>query len=343
MRTPLTRFERITGIFLAVAVLLGFVGLIIVARTKDLGDYFRPDVRFFVLTSDGKGLAPGSSVRFHGIEIGSVEKVNLARDPAHPGKDVRLTVAVKQRDLEFLSDHTKVSIDDPPFGAAALDLESEGAGTLKRGAVLVAEEKDSLSEALRRTATQLTGLGGQVGESLGELHAILADVHRITDAIAAGRGLAGSALTDEQAASDLRASLANVRQATEQGLQASTRINELSAQTLAMTSSLGDMSKRVDAVFAKLEPLADKMPEVAASVQRTLENTEALTANLKTASGYAPALARKANVSLDETNRLIEGVQRNFIVSATMPDRPKLRTEGTLRPSAALSLDGGTP
>jgi phospholipid/cholesterol/gamma-HCH transport system substrate-binding protein len=342
MRTPLTRFERLAGIFVAAVVALVFGALVIVARTKNLGDFFRPDVRFSVLTSDGKGLGTGSAVRFHGIEIGAVEKVELARDPAHPDKVVRLTVAVRERNLAFLGDRTKVTIDAPPFGAAAIDLESDGTGTLKKGAVLVAQEQESLSEGVRRAIGQLAGVSSQVNASLEEVHAILADVHKITSGIAAGQGLAGRAMTDPRAADDLTASLANVRAATEKGLEASARVDELTARTLSMTEHLDDMSKRVDGLVATIEPVATRLPELAASVERTVKDTESLVANLKSASGYAPGLARKANVSIDETNRLIEALQRNFVVSATLPDRPPLRTEGVLRPDM-LPRDAGAP
>lgn len=342
MRTPVGTFERAMAAFVLVAAVLVVFALTIVAQRRDIADFFRPDVALFVLASDGQGVTPGSAVRLKGIEIGSVQRVELVTDAKHPGKDVRLTLGLRPKNMDFLGEATQATINVPPFGAASVELVSDGPGRLDEKATLVARDEESLSDALTRAARDLSALSSQLGQGIGEIQAILTNVHKVTDSIAEGRGLAGRVLSDSRAADDLSASMANVRAATTEVTAAAGNLDKVSQESLALLREIRAMSHDVKVVFDEIEPVKDKIPQLLASIERTVKSTEALMIDLRSAAGYAPGLARKADVSLAETNRLIEGVQQNFIVRGSMPDRPYTKSESVLRPMFALP-DGGAP
>ena len=92
MRTPITRLERSVGAFLLVVALLGMAALVGAARRVDFFDMFREGFILYAVAEDGFGVAVGSPVRLHGVEVGSVTDLALVKDPAHPGKTVRLTI-----------------------------------------------------------------------------------------------------------------------------------------------------------------------------------------------------------------------------------------------------------
>ncbi len=73
-----------------------------------------------------------------------------------------------------------------------------------------------------------------------------------------------------------------------------------------------------------------------------LATADELVGTLRTASSHAPELARKVDATIDESNRLIEALQRNFVIRSTMQDRASLHTESQVRPPL-VSARAGDP
>jgi methyl-accepting chemotaxis protein len=90
--------------------------------------------------------------------------------------------------------------------------------------------------------------------------------------------------------------------------------------------------------LVRVNQVLDSVPRIVATAERTLATTEELVEQLRVASSYAPELARKADVSIDETNRLVEAAQKNFLIRSTMADRNNPPTESEVRPPAIAVL-----
>jgi hypothetical protein len=104
-------------------------------------------------------------------------------------------------------------------------------------------------------------------------------------------------------------------------------------ETLDETRSL---SRDGQKTLARLDGALDALPRLIASTERTLAASEELVVNLRKTAGYAPELARKVDVSLEETSRLVESAQKNFFLRNNLPERPSIRTEAEVRPPAVL-------
>jgi methyl-accepting chemotaxis protein len=105
------------------------------------------------------------------------------------------------------------------------------------------------------------------------------------------------------------------------------------AQAPELTRGAAETSEELRKTLARVDQVLDAVPRIVATAERTMVAAEELVRELRTASSYAPELARKADLSIEETNRLVEAAQNNFLIRGTMPDRPIVRTESEVRPS----------
>lgn len=349
MRTPVTRFEKLTGAFLVATGLLLVVALAGAFRRQRFSDLFAEQFIVSAVADDAYGTAVGSPVKLHDVEIGSVQAVELDEEPAHPGKSVKIRMAIQPRAARFLRDRTIARIlrapfgsGMPPFGTSSIELVAEGTAQLAPNATIEALGEESLIATMLSMRRDFEGLRDKATPMLDRLSAALDDVHVITTAIARGDGFAGRMLNDARTADDLSSMLRDAKSVTGdlKGMTAALKVAVAKAPALAEGAE--ETSREVQKTLARVNALLETMPRIVATMDRTLAAAEELTANLRTASTAAPDLARKVDVSIDETNRLVEAAQRNFLLRATLPDRPTPRTEAEVRPSAALG-DGGLP
>jgi ABC-type transporter Mla subunit MlaD len=343
MRTPLSRFEKRAIVFLSVVGLIVVGALYEIAKHNDLRDFFRREATIALFASDGKGLGPGSSVVFRGIVVGSVQRIDLERSRFYPGRDVKLILGIQPKYVTFLGADTRATINVPPFGASSIVLSSEGMGKLPDPANLMADDNESLAESLTALAKDLGGMAKKFGSALDELSEILADVHTVSSGLASGKGAVGRVLSDKQAEEDIGATLSNVRATTENAKRAAVHVAEGAGSAVALVGDLRDSVADVRKLVQSAGPVGEKVPELVASVERTLAKLEALVTDLRTATAYVPGLARKADVALEETNRLVDAIQHNFIVRSTLSDYPEPRTETLLRATSGRPATKGAP
>ncbi|MCU0659770.1 MAG: hypothetical protein MUF64_32240 [Polyangiaceae bacterium] len=347
MRTPISLQERVVGLFVGASLLVLMSAVLAMGYRVDLLDAFREGFVLYAAAREGHGAVAGSPVKVLGVEMGSVTRVDLREDPAFPGRPVRLTIRLRSSALPFLSERMRAVIVEPPlgsgmppFGTAAVELradEPEGPrGTLARYSTLVAESEPSMVQAMTRMAGDVTLLRAEMIKSISAMGSTFTNLHHLTEALSRGDGLAGRMMTDSKLASDLEATLTEAR-ATSVDLRR--LVAEMNRVTLKFPPAI-DATRNLAVVSQKslgrLDSTLDSLPRLLASTERTLAASEELVANLRKTSGYAPELARKVDVSLEETHRLVEAAQKNLLLRGNLPERPTLRTEAEVRPPALL-------
>lgn len=348
MRTPITRFEKLTGAFLATTGILLVVVLVGAGRRQRLSDLIGDQFLVTAVADEAYGTAVGSPVKVHDVEVGAVQAVELVEDPLHPGKPVKIRMAIQPRAARFLHDHTVARIlrapfgsGMPPFGTSSIELVGDGTAKLAPNATIEAVGEESLIATMMSMRKDFEALRDEVTPVLDELSGSMKDVHTITSALARGDGFAGRMLKDDRTADDLSSVLRDARSVTGDLKAMTAELKVAAAKAPELAEGAQKTSDDVRKTLARANALMDALPRIVATAERTLAAAEELTANLRTASTAAPELARKVDVSIDETNRLVEAAQRNFLLRSTLPDRPTLRTEAEVRPSATLD-DGGS-
>lgn len=332
MRTPTSRFERATGAFLLAVLVLLCAALLGSGRVTELFEAGRADFVLYAMSTEGFGVAVGSPVTVHDVEVGAVTKVRLVHDAAFPGKPVKITMRIRPKAATFLSDRTVAELVMPPFGASTIELRTEGTAPLAREAIIAAEGQESLVTNMTRLTRDFSALREDVSRVLQEMVLSFVNLRKLTEGLANGKGLAGRVLSDERLADELMATLKDARAATQ---DARKLLAEAEKQVPGAMSDTRAMTQDGQKLVAKLNVAVDELPRVIAATERTLALAEQLTATLLTAAGHAPELARKVDASLDETNRLVTAAQ-NSVFLGSMPDRPVVRTESAVRPPIVL-------
>jgi phospholipid/cholesterol/gamma-HCH transport system substrate-binding protein len=343
MQTPITKFERATGVFITVVFALITLAILGAGHRTNIIDFFREGFILYAVAEEGHGAAVGSPVKVRGVEVGSVTRVELNNTPEHPDKPVRLTIRIQPQAAQFLKDRTVAVIIEPPlgsgmppFGTAAVELRTAGGQALARRATIMAEGEESMVQTMAKMSRDVSAMRDQLLSSVSEMGSTFANMRRLTDSMVDGKGLAGRMLTDAQLASDLESTLRDARSATGDARRLMNDMGKATAQLPAVMSDARATTKDAQQMMAKLSASLESMPRLIASTERTLALTEDLMHSLRSTAGYAPELVRKVDVSLDETNRLVEAAQRNFILRSTLPDRVGVRTESVVRPPVVL-------
>jgi ABC-type transporter Mla subunit MlaD len=345
MRTPITRIETITGAFLSAVGALLLIALFVSARRTSLADIFRAGFVVTAVAEDGFGATTGSPVKVRDVEVGSVTEVTLVEDPNWPGKPVRIRMQIQTSAARLLSDKTIARIVRPPFGSgmppfgtSSIDLLTAGTAPLARSSTIQAEGEDSMVSTFAKLRGDVQAIREQFVTTLSDLGGTLSNMRQLTDGMIHGKGLVGRALSDEEAAENLTKMLRTANEAT-------VDLRRIAQDMKTATSRAPDLEKGAEQsadelkkTLARVNQVLDSVPRIVATAERTLATTEELVEQLRVASSYAPELARKVDVSIDETNRLVDAAQKNFLIRSTMSDRTVPPTESEVRPPAISVL-----
>lgn len=346
MRTPITRVERATGIFLGLTLLLVVASLLATGYRVDILEAFREGFVFYAVADEGHGVVVGSPVKVLGVEMGSVTGVELRDDPVYPGRPVRLTIRLRSSANSFVAAGVHAVIVEPPlgsgmppFGTAAVELRAQPSGERKllaRHATVLADSEPSIVQNVARLSNDVNAMRAQMLKTVDAMGSTFTNMHRLTDSLARGEGIAGRVLSDPKLANDLDAMLGDARAATADMRQLMVEMNRVTRQFPATLDEARNLSKDGQKLIVRLDGAIEAMPRLIASTERTLAASEELVVSLRKTAGYAPELARKVDVSLEETSRLVESAQKNFLLRNNLPQRPTVRTEAEVRPPAVL-------
>lgn len=343
MRTPITTFERATGIFLSIVLLFTVAAILAAGRRTEILDMFREGFVVYAVGAEGHGVAVGSPVKVRGVEVGTVTNVDLVHDPQHPDRPVKMTIRVQPRAAAFLGDETRAVVVEPPlgsgmppFGTGAVELRTAGSRPLARRATLLAEGEESMVVTMSKMGRDMSAMRSQLTQTIDEMGTTFGNMRKLTEAMVDGRGVAGRVFSDGQLAGDLESMLRDARSATGDARKLMAALGKVTEQTPAVVQETRAATQDARKLMGKLDGAVEALPRLVASTERTLALTEELVKSLRSTAGYAPELARKVDMSLDETNRLVEAAQRNFLLRQTLPDRPGLRTDALVRPPVLL-------
>jgi phospholipid/cholesterol/gamma-HCH transport system substrate-binding protein len=252
-------------------------------------DIFGKHVVFYSEFSDVSGLPSGAEVRVAGMEAGEVKSIRI---PASPASKFRLALQVKESARGIIRTDSLVSIKtegivgdkyisiqegtskaaEAPDGATLPSKEPLDIGAvIEKGSALLNNVDRSVTDirgrvdialdTVTKTVNHVDGLvmvvQPDIKRMLSNARQITATVDDIVSDLNAGKGPAGLLLKDEATRRQLQATLSNVEQAS---------------------LNLKDVSVRADQVVTDLQSR-----NLAANVQVTLDNVQALSKEVKVA------------------------------------------------------------
>jgi ABC-type transporter Mla subunit MlaD len=342
------KLNKVAAFLAAAAILVVAMGLYS-GRSAGL---FDEGAVFYAISPDAYGTVKGSPVRVHGVEVGVVTAVELVHDA--PGsnatntkdtknaKPVRISIRISEHGASFLKERTVAHVERvhmgtgvPPFAKPPIELWTEGDAPLPVGSVIETVGEETMVESFAKLSRDV----GAVRKQLQDLNGLFDDARVISKALAGAEGAAGKLLHDPDTAESLTAMIRDARATTTSLSKLVDDARALSDKAPPLIAEMRGMSQEGRKAMEGVNRAAGDLPRLLKAVERTLKLAEELAVNLRTASVYAPELARKVDASIEETNRLVDAAQRSVILRNTLPERQYPRTESEVRPPIPIEMD----
>lgn len=183
------------GMFIIVGLLLFFTAIFLIGRQQNL---FDPTFRLLSDFKNVSGLQVGNTVRFSGINVGTVENISIVNDTT-----VRVEMFVKKDVQKFVRTDSRISIgSEGVIGDRVLTISagSPSAKTVADGQKLASNEPtetDAIIESLAVTADNAAVASGEISEMLTNINS--------------GNGTLGRLIRDTIMAKNIDKTIVNLR------------------------------------------------------------------------------------------------------------------------------------
>jgi phospholipid/cholesterol/gamma-HCH transport system substrate-binding protein len=276
----------LVGVFVTVAIVL-FGGCLFLIG--DQHKAFNRHIVFYTNFQSVDGLPKGAKVRVGGMDAGQVVNIQI---PASPAQKFRLKLNVEDRLHGLIREDSLVTVETEGLVGDKFVLIHSGTDRSPEAApesTLVSKEPFDLTKmleqaqgVLNQAGTTITALQGTMKDVSGRLDTTLdtatgtlrtangtiRNVDGVVLDVRNGKGTAGLLLEDKATATDVRQSIANVRQTTEKLNTTTTRVDNL----------LADVQSR------QLVPkIDDTLTSAKAATQNLNQTTEQINTTLKSA------------------------------------------------------------
>jgi len=197
------------GIFVLAGAILLIFGLYSIGKNKNM---FGKSVRVFSVFADVNGLTEGNNVRYSGIDVGSVEKIELINDSA-----VRIEMFIKKDALKFIRKNSVATVGTD--GLMGNKLINIAPGTTEAPVVV---ENDTIYSLKTVNTEEMLRTLDMTNSNIAIVSANLKD---ITEKVNKSRGTLYTFLTDTVLANRVDLSIKNVQLVSNNLVQTSNRLS----------------------------------------------------------------------------------------------------------------------
>jgi len=262
---------------------------------------FAKTTQLYFFAKTAYGMSKGMAVKFSGFRIGSVEEVSL-----EPNGSVKVRMVIGNAYTHFISKDSKARLGkEGLIGASIIEIEPGESGARQ------VADNDVLAFARLRDFNDLAQ------DLVNQIQPILTDVKMITEFI-------------NDPDNDLRQTIKNVNRASAALVETTQEIRHLvqsSDQRVgAVSAQVGTLlqhaGERLDQVGASLKTLDEKVPGLMLKADKTLENLQAATANVKKITDESveqvPGILRDGKAAAEDAREIVGGAKkawpvRNFV------------------------------
>ena len=195
METKSQKFKIRLGLFIAGGLALFVLAIFIIGKQKNL---FNPVFKLTTTFSNVSGLQVGNNIRFSGINVGIVDKINIINDST-----VKVEMLIKKDVKQFIKSDCEVAIGSEGLIGDRLLVITQGssdAPLAKEGQHLSSAEPveiDAIMASLQITAVNATIISDQLAEIMIKVNG--------------GRGTIGRLIEDTTIADNLSQTMVNIR------------------------------------------------------------------------------------------------------------------------------------
>jgi phospholipid/cholesterol/gamma-HCH transport system substrate-binding protein len=236
------------GMFVIIGSILFVSTIYFIGKEKNL---FGSTVRLRSLFKTVNGLKVGNNVRFSGINIGTVDAIELISDSS-----VMVELVIKKEIQKFIKKDAKASIgSDGLMGDKVLTITSlsDNSNSVKENEMIIS-----------RSPIEMEDIMNSIKESVDNAHIITSQLAQFSYKINNGDGALSKLISDKDFSNSLKSTLANLQNSS----------NEFAIFTTKMNDGKGALSKMVsDDKFG--QSLDSTMSNLQAGTKSLRENMEA--------------------------------------------------------------------
>lgn len=298
------------GIFVIVGTILLITALYFVGNRQHL---FTKNIQLYGIFTDVSGLQLGNNVRYSGVDVGTVSKIEMKEE----GK-IMVEMSVDKDAAKFIKEDAIASIaSDGLVGSMVVNIVPSGnkaANSVVSGDQIKVKSKITIDEIMETFS--------KTNESAA---LITSDLAKITNRVVEGKGTLGAILSDTLMENDVRSSIAGMNATAKGASKAMDKVNaiisKINYDQSAAEVLLSDPKSRaqIQSVFANLEKSSQNINKVS-------ENLNEYVREIKTGKGVInnlakdPVLAKNIDSTVvnvkeatDKLNQNMEALKHNFL------------------------------
>ncbi len=298
------------GIFVVIGTILLVTALYFVGKKQHL---FSRNIQLSAVFSDVSGLQLGNNVRYSGVNVGTVKKIEMKAE----GK-ITVEMSIEEDAARFIKKDAVATIaSDGLVGSMVVNIvpgEDKTAKSVVSGDQIQIKTKISVDEILETFS--------KTNESAA---LITSDLAKITHKVVDGKGALGAILSDSLLENDLRRSIAALKRTAEGTNRAMAQVNAVISKinydqsAAAVLLSDPNSRKQIQDVFANLEKSSQDINKVTKSLNDYV--TE-----IKTGKGSLNYIAKDQTLvknidstvvnvkeATDKLNQNMEALKHNFL------------------------------
>lgn len=321
MRLEYSAMEKMVGAFILLTLFTFLFTVAMVGRGKN---WFRKHVGYHTMFKEGYNLSAGSRVKLFGTDVGQVTEVSLTED-----NRVRVAVRILANYASRIRTDSSAIVESPTFIGSEYIAITPGSKTsppLLPGGEIPSKEKKSFADYLEEYEFEtmvkrlseiledLARITAQLGDREGPLMETLHNVQRLTGTVEQGRGSLGRIIRGDELYLKIMEELDALSK-----ILASAQ--ETAAQGVAIGTNVRQLSERLAAA-------SERAPEVAVQVQEVVSRMVRVTLLLERTMKDVPEISQQAREGMREVNRILDSVQKNFLIRSNLPVPPKPAAHG---------------
>jgi phospholipid/cholesterol/gamma-HCH transport system substrate-binding protein len=339
MHFRIKHIDRYVGIFVIVALAVIIVTLVFMGRGQK---WFEKRYHYTVAFGKVQGLKPGTEVTISGMEVGTVQSLRLNRQ-----NKVEVTLEVLETYRDYIRKDSQATIASGLIGGKTVEITvgSPDQPPLPEGANIASLEPKELADILKEIDVKapmkkiddalenVKSITQKLNDPQGELFTLLKNVEFVTAQLKNGQGNVGAILQDKKmhkeistAVESIRRSAANIEEVTQNASQVSRdlpkMVSEVDRAVKEVPKILDDVKKAtadLPRVMGDLQKAAGEVPAITKNVKEITEDVKVITGNVKKAAPEIPDFLATTHESVEEADKLIQGLQNHWLLRGSMP------------------------
>ena len=198
MNTQSNTFKIRLGLFVTVGLILFILAIFVIGKQKNL---FDPVIRLHTRFNNVSGLQVGNTVRFSGINVGTVDNISIVNDTT-----VQVSMLIQKDVQKFIKSDSEAGIGSEGLIGDRLVSISNGSPDSKSvvDGQLIGSNEPVETDAIMQSLEITAGNAALMSEDISEI------VNKINN----GQGTLGRLINDEGIAKNLDATMTNLKTST---------------------------------------------------------------------------------------------------------------------------------